>query len=181
MKKVAPFLLTMLLFSGCYLYISKALPLKRMVKLPNFSKAYQLQSYDSFPDPLVVSRVINIFYHHWALDFGDKNKKVFKALDSLMIEWKEEPKNGAGFSIIGHRVEGVIRGVAVTPGYIWVWKNKYNRISSTALIHELVHCALWSTNYHGDPDHEGPKYDGWTKRHTEFILKLNYLLAGMDI
>ena len=117
------------------------------------------------------------------MEFGDKDKRVYDTLNSLMIEWRDNPKEGSGYSITGKRVGGVIKGVTLTPGFMWVWKGNYERISATALIHELVHCALWSTNYdhNGDPDHEGHIYHGWTQRHTEFMFKLNYLLADMDI
>jgi len=57
------------------------------------------------------------------------------------------------------------------------------RLYDTSLVHELVHVAIYAkTNgEHGDPDHEGTKYQGWTKEHTKFIKETNSVLEGMDI
>ena len=181
MKKITLVVLVLLLFSGCYFYACTLHLKKRMVKLPSLSRAYQIQVENSFPDPWDVSKVILIFYNRWVLEFGDENQKVFDTLNSIMIEWRDETREGHGRSLLGQPVSGVIRGMAIAPGYIWVWKDKYKRISSTSLVHELVHCALWSNNPHNDPDHEGEEYEGWTQKHTEFMFEINYLLEDMNM
>jgi len=184
MKKTTLLILllpALLLLSGCFVYVSKLLATKHITKLPSLSRAYQIQEDDSFPDTEQVSKVINIFYSHWKAEFGDKNKKVYDTLNSIMIDWGEEAKRGTGRSLQGRSLSGAIRGMTLAPGYIWVWKGSHNKLSSTSLVHELIHCAIWANNSHCDPDHEGTEYKGWTRAHTEFLFKINYLLEDMNI
>ena len=131
-----------------------------------------------------MSFVIDVFYKKWVRTFGDKDKKVLKTLNNLMIEWGEKPKAivGGAFDVDGNPITGTARGLTLMPDYIWVWENQYDRIAATAIVHELVHSALWAQNgYHGDPDHEGGEFEGWTPKHTKFIREINTLLAGLDI
>ena len=155
----------------------------QLVKLPNHTNAWQIQETNSWPSTDNVSRALQIFYKHWKQEFGDKDDKVFLALNSIMIEWTDEKSQRAlGYSVDGNINSGTFRGVAISPSYIRIWKNRYNRIASTALIHELVHIALWNTgSSQGDPDHEGNLYEGWTFKHTEFINNLNKISANIDI
>ena len=48
-------------------------------------------------------------------------------------------------------------------------------------MHELVHLALRAKNGHGDPDHEGTKYNGWTIEHSAMILEAKEMLRSFDI
>lgn len=146
---------------------------QKMVKIPRYENMWQIQTGD-FPKPEDVSEVMTIFYRYWYLYFGT----IPLCMDSVMIEWRDNTREGRGYSITGNKVAGRIKGVALSPGYIWVWKGTENKISSTALVHELIHCALWCSTSHGDPDHEGGKYEGWTPRHSEFLHKINYLLQS---
>lgn len=156
----------------------------QLVKVPSLKNSWQIQRDCRFPVADHVSFVIDVFYKKWKKEFGDENKKVLKTLNNLMIEWGEKPKPivGGAFDVNGKPIEGTARGLTLLPTYIWVWENQYERIAATALVHELVHAALWSSSgIHGDPDHEGPEFKGWTPRHTEFIREINILLAGLDI
>jgi hypothetical protein len=186
MKKVILSISVLLFLAGCYTYTSRLLSEKHITKLPYLTRAYQVQDDEAFPKPKHVSKAINVFYQYWVFKFGDEEEKVLTSLNSLMIEWGEKPKDISKsigvFSIHGIRItNGTIRGVTVTPGYIWVWKGDNDKIHSTALVHELVHCALWSINSHADPDHEGTEYEGWTLEHTELIYEVNNLLADMNL
>ena len=59
---------------------------------------------------------------------------------------------------------------------------KTSQIWSSALIHELVHIIIWKqNNVHGDPDHEGKEFSGWTKKHTQLIKKVNLILLDAEI
>ena len=156
----------------------------QMVKLPQLKNAWQIQRNCEFPVADHVSFVIDVFYKKWVRTFGDKDKKVLKTLNNLMIEWGEKPKAivGGAFDVDGNPITGTARGLTLMPDYIWVWENQYDRIAATAIVHELVHSALWAQNgYHGDPDHEGGEFEGWTPKHTKFIREINILLAGLDI
>ena len=156
----------------------------QMVQIRNFKNAWQIQRTCKFPDAEHVGFVVELFYKSWKHKFGDKENKVLKTLDNLMIEWGEQPKKilGGAFDVNGKPITGEAKGITLMPDYIWIWKEKYERIAATALIHELVHSALWAqSGLHGDPDHEGPEFGGWTPAHTQFIREINRLLAEIDI
>jgi len=156
----------------------------QMIRIPTLKDSWQIQRSCGFPDVRHVGFVVDLFYRRWNEQFGDKDKKVFKTLNGMMIEWGDEvkPIMGGAFDVRGDPQIGHAKGITLMPGYIWVWKEKYQRIAATALVHELVHSALWSlSGYHGDPDHEGLEFDGWTREHTIFIHKTNSLLAQLDI
>jgi hypothetical protein len=160
------------------LFLVSCGPVQQMTKLPFFDSAWQLQT-SPFPPRQDVSTALKLFYNYWAFEFGDENQKLSKAFNNLMVEWREESRaGGTGHSITGVKItDGIVKGVALSPGYIWVWKGKTEKISATAFVHELMHIALWSVNGQPDADHEGKKYKGWTPKHTEFMHKINYLLA----
>ena len=155
----------------------------KMVSLPKYTNAWQIYSLDEWPRPSNVSLALDIFYEHWKQKFGDKEGKVLHALNTILIEWTQEtPKRMLGYTADGNIKTGKPKGIAISPGYIKIWKNQYNRIASTAFIHELVHIALWNTgNPQGDPDHEGTMYKGWTLKHTKLVNNLNKILANMNI
>tara|TARA_Y100001973_G_scaffold106477_1_gene184639 strand:+ start:3746 stop:4351 length:606 start_codon:yes stop_codon:yes gene_type:complete len=156
----------------------------QMVKIRSLKGAWQIQRGCGFPAAEHVGFAIDVFYKKWKREFGDPNDKVLKTLNGLMIEWgrKKKPIIGGAFDMNGDPIKGTARGLTLMPGYIWVWENQYKRIAATALVHELVHTALWAQNgYHGDPDHEGSEFEGWTPAHTKFIREINILLAGLDI
>lgn len=156
----------------------------QMVKVPSFENTWQMQRGCSFPTQQNISYALKLFYKKWKDKFGDKDGLVLKNMNNLMIEWDDKEKiiTGTGFDINGKPLTGRARGLTLLPGYLWVWENKYRRIAATALVHELVHAALWAQNgAHGDPDHEGPDFFGWTVEHTRFIKEINDLLARLDI
>ncbi len=156
----------------------------QMIKIDGFESTWQMQRGCVFPSSRNVSYVLKMFYKKWKERFGDKDGLVLKNMNNLMIEWDSREKiiTGTGFDINGKPLTGKARGLTLLPGYIWVWENRYQRIAATALVHELVHAALWAKNKsHGDPDHEGPDFAGWTPEHTKFIKEINDLLARLDI
>jgi hypothetical protein len=159
-----------------FFLLTSCAPKQQMVKLPYFSSAWQIQT-NEFPTPYSVSTALKVFYNYWVYEFGDEELKLQAALDGLMVEWKEEPRKGTGYNILGMRATGTVKGVAMSPGYIWVWQGQEKKLSSSALVHELIHVAIWASQGHSDPDHEGNKYKGWTPKHSEFMHKINYLLA----
>ena len=72
-------------------------------------------------------------------------------------------------------------GLTLTDTTTWVWEGYFHKISESSLIHELVHLALRAKNGHGDSDHEGGKFDGWTRLHSEMILEAKETLRSFDI
>ena len=154
-----------------------------MVKIPYHENTWQIKEKNSWPSKNDVSVAMKIFYREWKKSFGDPDRKVYEALNKLMIEWHDpRERKILGYSMDGKMLRGRVRGTALSPTYITIRKTAYKRIASTSLVHELVHVALWNSgNILGDPDHEGMKYSGWTRKHTIFIKNLNNLLANIDI
>jgi len=124
-----------------------------------------------------------VFYHHWVNRFGDEDLIVKDALENLMIEWSKKKKTvKKGFSLDGKPRKNVtVTGITKTKSYIWVWEGYYHKISESSLIHELVHVALRAKNGHGDSDHEGSKYEGWTTDHSAMILEAKETLRSFNI
>ena len=169
----------MILFTGCVSSQVKT----TMVKLPHQSSGWQIQQKNTWPPPNNVSIVVRMFYREWKKTFGDKDQKVQQALDKIMIEWVDNKQEKIlGYKLDGSMGRGTIRGATLTPTYIKVERTHYKRLAATALIHELVHIALWNSGkILGDPDHEGKDFEGWTLEHTRMIKKLNRTLANMNI
>ena len=127
-----------------------------------------------------------VFYVHWEKTFGDRNKKVKKALNGLMIEWSNKRRlvKAQGWTTDGRKInKGYINGATLAPGYIWVRVRGDKKVSSSSLVHEMVHVSLWAVDPHGrgDADHEGSMYYGWTRKHTELIKKVNNALKQIGL
>jgi hypothetical protein len=120
-----------------------------------------------------------MFYKGWTDEFGpDEGLRIFKAFNSLIVEWAEEP-----FQIsqeiwehhFGKTPVGFIYGEATwkeTPN-VWVVRSMTGSLydEPKRFLHELVHIALRASDpaSKGDWDHEGSKIVAWTKRHTKLI------------
>tara|TARA_R100000664_G_C2759364_1_gene149040 strand:+ start:2612 stop:3139 length:528 start_codon:yes stop_codon:yes gene_type:complete len=161
-----------------FLILSSCASRKQLVRIPNFENAWQIVTEPS-PNADSVSYAMTIFYSSWQREFGDRRLKVFKAIDSLMIEWSTERRKVQGYSTLGNfKTDAYIGGATLSPGYVWILIREDNKISSSSLIHELVHVSLWAIDpsNSGDDDHEGPRRKGWTKKHTIFIEKIKNIL-----
>jgi hypothetical protein len=157
---------------------------QEITKLPDFISAWQIQVKNETPSAKNVSQAMIIFYNRWSRQFGDKNKKVLKALNGLMIEWSTEKKTVSGFDINGqYVVNAPVVGATLSPGYIWLYVKDNEKVYSSSLIHELVHVAIWAQDRYsnGDHDHEGVQHEGWTPQHTLFIYNINNLLKKFDL
>ncbi|MEC8977650.1 MAG: hypothetical protein VYC40_01905 [Pseudomonadota bacterium] len=155
----------------------------QMIVVPFFGRATQIvpncQTYPKHKTSLALM----VFYHHWVKSFGDENLVVKKALEKIMIEWGVNKKVvKKGYSLDGkERRDVTVVGMTKTKSYIWVWQGYNHKISESSLIHELVHVALRAKNGHGDSDHEGDIYHGWTKQHTTMILEAKEVLRSFNI
>ena len=164
-------------------------PSKELVKIPKFTNAWQIQPAGEGPTPSEVTKAMTIFYNEWLVFFGDDRGKVKKALNRLMIEWSGEKKyiDARMFSIngkaIGKPKKRSIGGLTLTKSFVWILIRDDNKISSSSFAHELVHVSLWAIepNGEGDADHEGPRYKGWTRKHTFFIQHVKYLLKRSNL
>lgn len=125
-----------------------------------------------------------IFYHQWMEHFEDHDMAVKAMLEKVMIQWDTKKRvSKKGYNIKGEPYENhKIIGVVETSSIIWVWEGHHHRMSESALIHELVHLAIRAQQgKHGDPDHEGPKYRGWTKAHSRMIIETRQMLRAFEL
>ena len=159
---------------------------KKMINLPFSPHSWQIVDSSAAPDRHRVSQAITIFYNQWEKTFGEKEGRIKKNLDELMIEWSSEEKThqsverGAGGKTI--ITIKIIKGMTICPTYIWLKTNQYKRVFASSLIHELVHVALWTQVCKGgDSDHELGYPPCWTSQHTKFIRNVNKMLMQFDI
>ena len=157
-------------------------------RIPGFRFVYQTTDMCEYYYPSHTALAMTIFYIEWATKFGDSNNVVREALNDLFVEYNSNQRIiSRVYSVDGTYRPGptVINGLAGERGkYIFVWSGTMpGRLYDTSLVHELVHVAIYAMNNgeHGDPDHEGEKYTGWTAAHTDFIKETNSILEGMDL
>ncbi len=155
----------------------------QMVMIPFFKNATQIVPNCSTYPKHKTALAMMVFYHHWTKWFGDQDLVVKNSLEKVMIEWGvEKRKLKYGYSLKGEKKENiVVVGLTKSNTFIWVWQGYFHKISESSLIHELVHVALRAKNGHGDADHEGDKYEGWTIEHTAMILEAKEMLRSFDI
>jgi len=155
----------------------------QMIIIPYFSEATQIVPNCKTYPVHKTTFALFVFYHQWLEYFEDKNMAVRGMLEKVMIQWDTEKRtSGKGYDIHGDRYEDRnIIGLVETNNIIWVWQGYNHRISESALIHELVHLALRAKNGTADPDHEGPKYRGWTKIHTHMIVETKQMLRAFEL
>ena len=132
-----------------------------------------------------ISKAIEIFVNEYSETFEIDPAVIWSHLHGLKIELSIIPKVvRAAYSVEGKFLEGdvPVNGLAFGPKHIWV-EIKTSQIWSSSMVHELVHAVIWNENLgiHGDPDHEGKQFSGWTKKHTEFIKDLNIQLLDLGI
>ena len=155
----------------------------QMIKLPVFSGAWQIVSDCDEHEQEAVAIAMVFFYKEWQHVFGDASGRVWTALDTLLIEWSQIDRRATAHDISGKlQYEAKLAGVALTSGMVWVRPGTNLPVCETALIHELVHIAIWSfKGTDGDPDHLGSKYSGWTVDHSALIQNVNDQLCSLGI
>ncbi len=155
----------------------------QMIKLPVFNQAWQIvEDCKKYPSEAVAIAMV-FFYNDWNYNFGDSRNTVWRALNSLMVEWVDRKR-----LVTGHDINGRIRsgaqasGITLTKSMMWVRPSAEGPICETSFIHELVHVAIWSIKgTDGDPDHLGNKYHGWTVDHSALIQRVNDQLCALGI
>ena len=158
-------------------------PSPQMVFIPFFENASQVmpncQTYPKHQTALAFF----IFYHKWTEHFGDRDYAVRGMMEKVMIRWDVNKKvSKIGYSLDGEpfdnrKIIGRVESDTVT----WVWQGYNHKISQSALFHELVHLALRAKNGTADPDHEGPKYRGWTSLHSFMIIECKQMMAAFNL
>ncbi len=128
-------------------------------------------------------QALAVFVEGYSEEFGVSIPKTWELLRDLKIEVGIIPKVvSAAFDINGKPVKDVpVSGLALSKDWIWVEINTKN-IWPTSLSHELIHAIIWRQQVaHGDPDHEGSQFSGWSEKHTKFIKKINRVMFDLDL
>lgn len=155
----------------------------QMVLIPFFESASQIVPNCKTYPKHKTALAFFIFYHKWTEYFGDRNYAVKEVLERVMIQWDTNKKvSSRGYSLTGEPFKDRnIIGRVETNSMAWVWQGYDNKISQSALFHELVHLALLARYGTADPDHEGAKYRGWTKAHSVMIIEAKQMLRAFGL
>lgn len=155
----------------------------QMMFVPGFKKAaVVVESCDYFRREKV-SIALRVFEAEWMKAFGP-SYTVSKNLEQMIVTFSFERRTVRGYDIFGELIEtGDLLGSTISKNAVWVYvKPTTDRICDTSLAHELVHASIWALNgVHGDPDHIGAKYPGWTMRHNMLIQNVNDHLCELGI
>lgn len=134
-------------------------------------------------------KAVQLFYSEWLKEFeeGKPNNQIKSALEQVEIQFTEDRihvesgfyMDGTPLPPEGADVLGVARSIKLVQ--VWIREGPEYRIGKTSFAHELVHVLLKHEHNTFDPDHLGDKYKAWTKKHTNFIKKVNTKLLKQKL
>ena len=195
MKLFQFFILTLFLFipNGCYnteTSVSSVNPfdcrVNPLVQYVPETPGIQMRASrcsDYIFDPQKLSEAYEIFVREYADHFDVEYTKAWSLLSGLTIEVSSIPRTVPfAYDTKGELLQNPpVNGLALSKDLIWV-EVRTSQIWSSSLVHEFMHIIIWRDNIvHGDPDHEGNQFSGWTPEHTAFIKKLNNMLMDLEI
>ena len=154
----------------------------QMIYVPGYGDTViVVEDCEQFPRQKVAIALQN-FELAWQAYFG-RERSVIVNLSELVITFSSMERMGIGHTASGDFVEnGRIDGYTSSKSSVWVYTPPgAMRICESSLIHELVHASLWARNGHGDPDHTGTRFSGWTYRHDAMIDAVNRHLCVLGI
>jgi|10_taG_2_1085330.scaffolds.fasta_scaffold240155_1 hypothetical protein len=128
-----------------------------------------------------VYEAIQYFVEEFAYEFEVEEKFVWTMLSGLRIQFSAIPREAKNVYDVHGKFyeEHPVSGLALNKNWIWV-ETRTRYICESSLAHELAHILIWRTQgTHGDPDHEGSEYSGWTEQHTELIKLVNEALCEL--
>lgn len=160
----------------------------QMIKIPGFRGVWQVVDKCDFYPREKTSIALRVFMGEWEAVLGT-SWAVKNVFDDLLITWKNETTYHNGYSVDGRKfINAKLRGATLGPGLVYIFQSevgsvdRHSRICESALAHELVHAVLWKINgKHGDPDHLGHVYRGWTPDHSAIIQRTNEALCELGI
>ena len=155
----------------------------QMMFIPDYGDSSILVEYCHMFRRERVSIALRYFENEWEKVFG-KSQAVRSNMRNLMITFSAEKRKVTGYSEDGVKITGGdLFGITVTKNTVWIYSPPWTeRICDTSLIHELVHTSIWAENgKHGDPDHLGHKFPGWTFKHSKLIQDVNDELCRLGI
>ena len=197
-----PILLMGLLFLSCFgpSWVARPLPetdymrcdpfkeMPQMVKVPGYPSVWQVvNSCDEYPREKTAI-ALQIFRQTWKTVIGTTTE-VDAVYNDLLISWQgDSSETYSGFGHDGIYYTNIsLKGVTLSESYVIIFQSlggpdRHTRVCESALVHELVHAVLWKINgEHGDPDHLGSKYPGWTVDHSMVIQETNKHLCVLGI
>jgi len=136
---------------------------------------WEARQTDGKYDAALVGASMQIFVWKWVEIFGaEESVGIIESLDSLKIHWQE----GHQFLRIPE-TEKVYYGLIYPDGTMFV--SEKNALHETALVHEMVHAALWATKE--DPGHKHlDGQDGiWTHEHENLIFEVNKYIEYIEV
>tara|TARA_B100001057_G_C22762324_1_gene916326 strand:- start:168 stop:767 length:600 start_codon:yes stop_codon:yes gene_type:complete len=157
---------------------------KNIAGLPNIASS-TTRCIDYKFDEKNLAYAIKLFVSEYSREFDVDELKVWSYFYGLEIESSIYPREvQAAYDSKGNLLEGIVpvSGLALSKDKIWV-EIRTSHIYTSSLVHELIHVIIWNENLgiHGDPDHEGKNFSGWSKKHTKFIKKINLMLQDLDV
>lgn len=166
-----------------------SVPANKLNRVPGYKFTYQQTDDCDYFYPSHTALAIHVFYVEWVNKFGDNDGTLLSAINELVIEYGTYQRLIARvYGMNGNFRPGqtVINGLTGNKGkyvFVWIGKGPHPRLHKTSFVHELIHVAIYAGNFgeHGDPDHLGTKYKGWTQMHTKFIQDTNEVLQSMDL
>ena len=166
-----------------------SVPAEQLNKVPGYENTVQQTDDCDYFYPAHTSLALHVFYIEWVSKFGDDDGVLLRAINNLEIEYGTyQRKISRVFSLDGtYRPNPtVISGLTGRNGryiFVWIGKGAHPHLHKTSFVHELIHVAIYAQTFgdHGDPDHEGHVYQGWTTMHTKFIGDTNKVLESMDL
>tara|TARA_R100000808_G_C2154965_1_gene166535 strand:- start:10915 stop:11550 length:636 start_codon:yes stop_codon:yes gene_type:complete len=165
------------------------IPANKLHRVPGYKFTYQQTDDCDYFYPSHTSLAMHVFYVEWMNKFGDNDGLLLSALNELIIEYGTYQRLVAriyGMDGDFRAGQSVVNGLTGNRGkyiFVWIGKGSHPKLAKTSFVHELVHVAIYAANFgeHGDPDHLGDKYKGWTHMHTKFIEDTNEILKSMDL
>tara|TARA_Y100001938_G_C8066580_1_gene420533 strand:- start:322 stop:966 length:645 start_codon:yes stop_codon:yes gene_type:complete len=164
-------------------------PANKLHRIPGYKFSYQQTDDCDYFFPSHTSVAMHVFYVEWVNKFRDDDGIILRALNELIIEYGTYQRMVARI----YGMEGDFRqkpvpvnGLTGNGGkyvFVWIGEGSHPKLHKTSLVHELIHMAIYALNFgeHGDPDHLGDKFKGWTHMHTKFIKDTNEILKSMDL
>lgn len=160
----------------------------QLIMIPGFDNTWQIvENCDVYPREKTAI-ALRVFLGEWEAVLGN-SEFARRSFDELIITWKNNEAEAiySGYTIDGFLVENVrVKGSTLNSNTIHIYQepygqNKHERVCESALAHELIHVVLWKIYGHGDPDHLGSKYRGWTHSHSLIVQRTNKALCELGI
>jgi hypothetical protein len=164
-------------------------PANKLHRISGYKFSYQQTDDCDYFFPSHTSIAMHVFYVEWVNKFRDDDGIVLSALNELIVEYGTYQRLVARiYGMEGNFLNKPVpvNGLTGNKGkyiFVWIGKGTHPKLHKTSLVHELIHVAIYALNFgeHGDPDHLGDKFKGWTHMHTKFIADTNEILESMDL